>query len=173
VDNRGSDGRFAPGHSGNPGGRPQELRALVSRLRERNWPRIPKLLSRLYRLAMTDDTLVGVAAARVYLDRLLGPPEKQRDPLRLPDEAPGEPEAVLQQALTLLSQQIHALAARAAIEGLSPEDSAALGSHFRAISDLALGLGRLGKAWTPERLCELLGVTLEQVEQLRGRPALE
>jgi len=69
-DNRDAEGRFRPGVSGNPGGRPKGLRVLEEALEEsRDADHVLAVVDQLRTLALEGD----VQAARVYLDRMLGP----------------------------------------------------------------------------------------------------
>jgi hypothetical protein len=67
---RNADGRFRRGVSGNPGGRPRKVMALEAALEGARDPdKVLPVIDKLRELAMGGD----VAAARVYLDRVLGP----------------------------------------------------------------------------------------------------
>jgi len=67
---RNSDGRFAIGVSGNPGGRPKRLHNLEVALAEaHDAPKVLEVVEKLRALAIAGD----VQAAKVYLDRVAGP----------------------------------------------------------------------------------------------------
>jgi len=66
-------GRFVPGTSGNPGGRPKPPDGLKTRLAELS----PRAVERLGELLDSDDERVRLEAARTILDRHLGRPAIQ------------------------------------------------------------------------------------------------
>ena len=68
-------GRFVPGSSGNPGGRPKPPDGLRTRLAELS----PLAVERLGELLDSDDERVRLEAARTILDRHLGRPAIQAD----------------------------------------------------------------------------------------------
>src|SRR5215831_17391031 len=68
-------GRFVPGTSGNPGGRPRPPDGLKTRLAELS----PRAVERLGELLDSDDERVRLEAARTILDRHLGRPPIQAD----------------------------------------------------------------------------------------------
>ena len=68
--NRKDDGRFAPGVSGNPGGRPK----LPAEMREIFQSRGPEAAEILVKHLRASDPRVSVAAAREILDRAYGKP---------------------------------------------------------------------------------------------------
>src|SRR5215831_20817886 len=68
-------GRFVPGTSGNPGGRPKPPDGLKTRLAELS----PRAVERLGELLDSDDERVRLEAAKAILDRHLGRPAIQAD----------------------------------------------------------------------------------------------
>lgn len=67
---RSANGTFAPGHSGNPGGRiglPAELREALERA-------APQAVSRLVELVASKDGKLALAASEALLSRLYGKP---------------------------------------------------------------------------------------------------
>ena len=67
---RSANGTFAPGHSGNPGGRiglPADLREALERA-------APKAVSRLVELVASKDGKLALAACEALLSRLYGKP---------------------------------------------------------------------------------------------------
>src|SRR5215475_10658799 len=68
-------GRFVPGPSGNPGGRPKPPDGLRTRLAELS----PRAVERLAELLDSEDERIRLEAARVILDRHLGRPAIQAD----------------------------------------------------------------------------------------------
>ena len=70
------DGTFPKGTSGNPGGRPRGLRTLEDALGgARDAANVLPVIDKLRELALSGD----VAAARVYLDRMLGPVRRSQE----------------------------------------------------------------------------------------------
>ncbi len=68
--NRGPGRPFPKGTSGNPGGRPQKLRSLEAALQEaHDAPKVLAVVEKLRTMAVGGD----VQAARLYLDRVMGP----------------------------------------------------------------------------------------------------
>lgn len=68
-------GTFAPGVSGNPGGRV----GLPADLRERLEAGVPKAVDRLLELVRSEDARVALAACEALLSRLYGRPAQQID----------------------------------------------------------------------------------------------
>jgi hypothetical protein len=68
---RGLDGRYAPGCSGNAGGRPRNS---IEELRARYLPHLPEFLERLAELTHSPNEATRLAAIKEILDRLLGKP---------------------------------------------------------------------------------------------------
>jgi hypothetical protein len=68
-------GRWVPGTSGNPGGRPKPPDGLRTRLAELS----PRAVERLAELLDSDDERVRLEAAKTILDRDLGRPAIQAD----------------------------------------------------------------------------------------------
>jgi hypothetical protein len=60
--------RWKPGQSGNPSGRPKALGAIKAEF----MPHVPAVLKKLLMRALSDKGSVGVAAAKEFLDRVLG-----------------------------------------------------------------------------------------------------
>ena len=70
TEGRAANGRFAPGASGNPGGRPKRLLDLEAALQEaHDAPRVLEVIDMLRERALRGD----VQAAKAYLDRVVGP----------------------------------------------------------------------------------------------------
>ena len=96
-------GQFAPGQSGNPGGRP----AVVREVRDLAIQNAPAALAQLVALSQSStDDRVKVAASNAILDRALGKPETPR-----PNSGAGD---ALLAALQALSHQTAEQAAVAA-----------------------------------------------------------
>ena len=68
-------GRFAPGASGNPGGR----EGLPSELRERLEAGAPAAVERLIELIQSDDERIALAASETLLARLYGRPAQNTE----------------------------------------------------------------------------------------------
>ena len=68
-------GRFLPGNSANPGGRPGVPEVIKSRLRELS----PRAVQRLGELLNSADERIQLEAAKAILDRHLGRPAIQAD----------------------------------------------------------------------------------------------
>jgi hypothetical protein len=68
-------GRFVPGTSGNPGGRPGVPEVIKAKLRELS----PRAVTRLGQLLDSADERVQLEAAKAILDRHLGRPAIQAD----------------------------------------------------------------------------------------------
>lgn len=107
---RSADGKFAPGVSGNPGGRAKDLRQTMKLIREEHLPdKVPNLLRKLYFMAMgVDGKKPGdkpgpgnVFAAKEYLNRVLGMPTQALE-LSGPD---GEPIQSEDRTATMTSEQ--------------------------------------------------------------------
>lgn len=81
---RGPGRPFLPGQSGNPAGRPRRLLALEAQIRELHGPKALDVVEKLHGLAIAGN----VAAAKLYLDRVLGP-MKAADPIRLAEHFRG------------------------------------------------------------------------------------
>jgi hypothetical protein len=195
---RGPGRPFRPGQSGNPSGRPKSLAALEAQIRELHGPLAIEVLEKLRGLALAGN----VAAAKVYLERVLGPSRAMREPLPSLPSSPdtlgagvnGSPNPIDQdelevtkRILRVIAGQVAALEAKAADVGLVPEESAALAAHLSAVS----GIGKWhlrklsefeeqmaglpadqAKATAERMLCEELGITVEQLQELRAsRPA--
>lgn len=70
TNGRAEGGRFAPGVSGNPGGRPKRLLAIETALHEaHDAAKVLAVIDRLHGMAVRGN----VQAARLYLDRVVGP----------------------------------------------------------------------------------------------------
>jgi hypothetical protein len=87
-------GRFVPGTSGNPGGRPKPPDGLRTRLAELS----PLAVERLGELLDSDDERVRLEAAKAILDRHLGRPAIQADISLHRAEADGHVAALLEVA---------------------------------------------------------------------------
>lgn len=183
---------FRPGQSGNPAGRPKALIALETDIREIHGPKALDVLEKLRGLALAGN----VPAAKVYLDRVLGPVRPPREPL--PNVAPS-PESIgaglddllnpvdrvamaaTKRALRLILGQIAALEEKAADEGLLPEESATLADHLRAVA----GIGKWhirksddyddlldelpeeqARAKARGAICKTLGISLDDLNAL-------
>jgi hypothetical protein len=80
--NRGPGRPFAKGESGNPGGRPKKLREVEAAIEAATEPaKVVAVVEKLQELALGGD----VHAARVYLDRVLGPVRPERHDVDLSD----------------------------------------------------------------------------------------
>lgn len=79
--NRDDQGRFPKGVSGNPTGRPASLPGLERAIREKHGPNVMLVMDRLLEIALGDGR-DAVTAAKLYLDRVLGPPVVRIDDLR-------------------------------------------------------------------------------------------
>ena len=66
------NGRFAPGKSGNPGGRPKEVKEIRALAQQKS----PEVIQTLFEIVMDSTLRPGprVAAAKELLDRALGRP---------------------------------------------------------------------------------------------------
>ena len=86
---RDHDGRFLPGNAGGPGSPyPKLAQQIKLALYECVTPdNVVAVTRELVRKATEDPGPVGVAAAKVLLDYLLGPPGKQQEPQNAPAEA--------------------------------------------------------------------------------------
>ncbi len=193
-ENRTAEGRFSTGISGNPGGRPKSLAALESEIRELHGPRAIEVLEKLRGLALAGN----VPAAKVYLERVLGPARAIREPLpsvlTAPEGLSGSLNPIDQdeldvtkRILRVIAGQVAALEAKASDVGLMPDESAALAAHLGAVS----GIGKWhlrklsefeeqmaalpadqAKAAAERMFCQELGITVEQLQELRAsRPA--
>ncbi len=195
---RGPGRPFLPGQSGNPSGRPKSLVALEAQIRELHGPLAIEVLEKLRGLALAGN----VAAAKVYLERVLGPARAIREPLSsipLPPDTLGmglngssnsidqDELDVTKRILRVIAGQVAALEAKAAEVGLMPDESAALAAHLGAVS----GIGKWhlrklsefeeqmaalpadqAKAAAERMFCQELGITVEQLQELRAsRPA--
>ena len=72
MSDRAANGRFAPGVSGNPGGRPglsPELRAKLNEL-------TPRAIERLVEVMNGPDDRLAIEASKALLDRALGRPQQ-------------------------------------------------------------------------------------------------
>jgi hypothetical protein len=87
-------GRFVPGTSGNPGGRPKPPDGLRTRLAELS----PLAVERLGELLDSGDERVRLEAARAILDRHLGRPAIQADVALHRAEADGHIAALIEVA---------------------------------------------------------------------------
>jgi hypothetical protein len=87
-------GRFVPGASGNPGGRPKPPDGLRTRLAELS----PRALERLGKLLDSGDERIRLEAAKAILDRHLGRPAIQADISLHRGEADGHLAALLEMA---------------------------------------------------------------------------
>jgi hypothetical protein len=182
--NRTEQGRFPAGVSGNPSGRPKVIAALEAKIRETHGPGVVDVLAKVREMALAGD----VNAARVFLDRVMGPAKAPSEPQALPSPAkPPEPsdplatpaEALLARLLELVSRQVAALEAKADTEGLTAEESAMLDVHLRTVAAAARGEDGIQEAadrWvkSPARAtfeaeaCRLLGFTAAQLHALRS-----
>ena len=195
--NRTENGRFRPGTSGNPNGRPRSLPSIEAEIRELHGPQVLGVLEKLREMALAGD----VAASKLYLDRVLGPariPQETSPPLRVTPPTPKDPVSELRElecvdlaalelqerVLGLLKAQVAALEEKAAVEGLTVDEAAALANHLRATSstgrwyagvagtcaDSLKGLPAAEKQAAGERMmCAALGITVEQVRALRAQ----
>ncbi len=73
-------GRFSPGESGNPTGRPRGSKDKRTALRCLLEPHAPALVAKVVELALAGDT----TALRIALDRIIPPAKAKDDPIRLP-----------------------------------------------------------------------------------------
>jgi hypothetical protein len=187
---RGPGRPFAAGVSGNPAGRPRTLAALEAEIRDLHGPHVLEVLDKLRTRAMGGD----VRAARLFLDRVLGPARVPANPLPLAPAATAAPITLLDsvdaaafdvtaRALRLVTAQVEALETKARDEGLTTEESASLADCVRAAS----GVGKWH--WEMEKtikekldslpagerrelaeraMCEALGITVEQLATARA-----
>lgn len=103
-------GRWKPGESGNPGGRPPG-RGQVAELREQIGKAVPKIIRKQVALALAGD----VAAARLLLERVISPlkASDQAAPIELPTDG-------------TLADQGRAIVAAAGAGDLTPAQAAQL-----------------------------------------------
>ena len=75
AENRDKTGRFVPGQSGNPGGRPKVL----EEVRELGKAASPKIMRAFIKMALDEKTPAAqrIAAGNAVLDRTMGKPEQQ------------------------------------------------------------------------------------------------
>jgi hypothetical protein len=108
-------GRFPRGVSGNPGGRPKRLTDLDAAIAAANdTTKVLALLDKMRELGLAGD----VSAAKVYLDRTIGPVRSTDDDRRIEEQM----HAALEQLLEEAHQERDARAAAAngmAIPGLA------------------------------------------------------
>lgn len=165
------------------------MAALEAEIRETHGPHVVEVLEKVRVVAMTGDT----AAAKLYLDRVMGPARVVADPLPVAAAASRDLSGVLEpldetaltvavRMLKLVDAQTAALEAKAASEGLTTEESSILTDHLRAVS----GIGRWhegvddrfqkrrkrmppgeAQAAAQRVMCEALGITVEQLKALR------
>jgi hypothetical protein len=188
---------FPKGVSGNPDGRPRRVAEIESEIRQAHGDQVLAVIDSVRKRAIRGD----MAAARLYLDRVLGPARAPAEPLPPSPPVPPEPGAdsglmvpvdfqafeVTARILKLVTAQVAMLEAKAVAEGLTLEESAALAGHLRAVD----GIGRwhedtfdharkrLDKMPTEERRvmnerlwCAQLGIAPEDLAALRaGRAA--
>jgi hypothetical protein len=160
-ENRTAEGRFSVGVSGNPGGRPKSIAALESEIRELHGPLAIGVLEKLRGLALAGN----VPAAKVYLERVLGPARAIREPL---PSVPTPPEE-LSGRLNPLDQDELDTAHLGAVSGIGKW-------HLRKLSEFEEQMDALpadqAKAAAEHMLCQELGITVEQLQELRAsRPA--
>ena len=196
-DNREADGRFRPGVSGNPGGRPKGLVALEAQIRDQHGPHVLAVLEKV-----KDEALAGdMHAAQLFLARVLGPPRVAPESLPIAEKtsqpqysgaiaAPAEVSAstLADRILQLVHRQVTALEEKAAAEGLTPEESKMLDDHLRATlsigkwdAGLAERLAERVQGLSDEHLhaegekaaCGTLGITVEQLRAIRGERAAD
>lgn len=176
--------RFQKGQSGNPGGRPKRLAELEAEIREIHGPRALEVLEKLRGLSLTGD----VHAAKVYLDRVMGPARVPAEPLRSPPREGASPAEgrscaadLIERTLGLVSGQVAALEQRAASDGLTQSESLLLTDCLRTLTSVLKGeeaflgankrrLAGLSTDELEEDLCRSLGITVEQLHGLRGQP---
>jgi len=118
-----SSGRFRPGQSGNPAGRPVGSTSPSTRLRQAIAEHVPAIIESLVREARNGD----VAAASLLLSRVLPPvrPESVVTPIFDSGDMAGRAETIVGEALsgaispTVANELIGALAAQAKIVEIS------------------------------------------------------
>lgn len=72
---------WKPGQSGNPGGRIKKLKDLEDGLLSEFGPKVREVMARIYELIMDDDSKkVAPAAAKLFIERLMGAPKQVKDP---------------------------------------------------------------------------------------------
>lgn len=117
VTGRRSDGTFAPGTTGNPGGRPARAREVRELLAEAG----PLAARRIIELIMHSDTRIALRASQDIVDRLCG---KAKETVQLEGES----------GVTTAAAALLAMARQAgAIPGEGP--AAALPSHPQHVQD--------------------------------------
>ena len=103
-------GRFLPGRSGNPGGRPKKLRELEERILTEFGGDVIPLLQHLLVMATTptEDSMGDVHAAKEFLDRVLGK-ARQRAEVTGKDGAPlGDPVGIAAVLSSMTSAELRA-----------------------------------------------------------------
>src|SRR5262245_7892982 len=125
---RTSGGRFAPGHSGNPAGRPKGTRGGMNLLAEvLEEGELEALLRQVVRLALGGDR----AMLRFCAIRLLPPPKGRTIAFDLPEGAEGDREAIA------------AGMVRAVAEGaMTPDEAVTVGRFLQLIDRAARGARR-------------------------------
>jgi len=118
-DGRGPGRPFPKGTSGNPGGRPRKFKALELAIEEAHaGPKALAVLDKLHELALGGD----VQAAKMYLDRVLGPirPKAETLPPLVPDKR--STEKIQTSIRGLMAGQVAALEEKARNEGLTEDE---------------------------------------------------
>lgn len=132
---RTEQGRFAPGCSGNPRGRPRKLGEVDDAIRKNELPRVLDVLEVLREKVLSGEE-DAVAAADKWLSYVLGKP-KVRQESRPEVTAPAPLGSVLElreRLLNIVHAEAVALEAAQRERGLTPDEGAALVSYLRALS---------------------------------------
>jgi len=116
-----SDGRWQPGQSGNPMGRPPGT-GEVAKLRAGIAERVPEILDRLTEAALAGD----VQAARLLLERVLPPIKPVELPVELTLSEEGRP-----------TEQARQVLAAAAGGALAPDQAVSLIGALAAVARIA------------------------------------
>ena len=147
-ENRDSEGRFRPGATGNAGGRPHKLRELESAIEEAHaGPKVLAVIEKLHDLAVGGD----VNAAKVYLDRVLGPLRPRSDVLPPPIATTLTAERIQTAVRGLLAGQVLALAQKAQAGGLTDPELSVLKETAKSVREADRDLESL-------RLLESMGL---------------
>ena len=114
-------GRFAPGCSGNPAGRPRSKITKASVMRETLSPHMPTILKKLIDMALAGD----IQACRILIDRVMPPlrPVESTVSLPLPADAG-------------LSEQGRAVIAATAAGTIAPSQAAVLLAGLAALAKI-------------------------------------
>jgi hypothetical protein len=154
---------FSKGISGNPGGRPKRLRDLEEAIREKHVGEpVLAVLDKLQAMATEGD----VAAAKLYLERVVGPPRVKEDPVE--PKSTGEPSSLLCEASRVARDHVRAISERAAAIGISDTDGALLASYVRAGTAVKEAYDEVFKGdLTPEQLQKFLMEMFETNEDVR------